>query len=1089
MNNDLTFGEWLRQRRRELDLTRQELAQHVGCGVTTLRKIEAGERRPSKELATLLATCLDIAPEEYDNFITFARTEPYPDRPPPPAPAVRPLSSSSAPVVTTPLPLFLAQDTAPIEPPPVFVARERELAELETVLATARSGKGQILFIIGGPGRGKTMLVQEFARRAQAADRELLVVSGYCNAHTGQGDPYLPFREALTMLMGDVEAKWAGGLISSAHARRLWELMPLTVPALVKQAPDLIGSFVLAEPLLERATTFAPPDVPWFKHLMTRTAHDPSAGLEQKQILAQYTALLKTVAAQRPLLLILEDLHWVDASSNALLFHLSREVGNNRILIVGSYRPDEVALSQGEVRHPLAGILGELKRRHGDIWLDLGDLAPAEGQRFVEAYLDTQPNRLGRAFREALFQQTEGHALFTVELLREMQERGDLRQGEAGYWVEGEAIDWQTLPAKVEGVIEQRINRLEEELQAILTVASIEGETFTAEVVARVQQLNERGLVQQLSRELDKQHRLVTAQALDRIGQQRLSFYRFRHYLFQHYLYHSLDELERAYLHEAVGLALEALYEGQTEPVAVQLARHFEQAGLTEKAVRYLRQAGDQARRVAAPHEAIRFYRAALEHWPAGEQAGRAETLRKLGECLWLIGQFQEALAAYEAGQALFEQLGDRVQAGAVQRLMGRLYWEQGGDRARALHHYHQALAMLEQEPESVELAHALSAIAQMHMAASYNDEAIAWGGRALALAERLGAEEVMIHALNSIGLAYMNSYQDSERGLAMLQDSLRRALTMELPHDACRAYFNMGDGLSYMCRYAEARTTFEEGLAYATRVHAIWFVGFALVRLAELDWLGGQWAAALARRQRLLEWMESVPTPTVPQVWASALLGRMYNDLGQPQAARQVLEAELPATRGRGEAETTVPHLGQLARALASLGREVETAALVQEFLAVIDRTPDAHPASTLPLLFACQWLASQPASGGLPAAQACLRRLEQAYGQIVSPETEAAYHEGQGVITLAEENLTQAVEPFRSAVAGWQTLNRPYDQLRALRGLGYALGQLGDLQQAQTARDQALHLVETLATQLDDPTLRSSFLNSSLVQKIQTQ
>jgi len=518
------------------------------------------------------------------------------------------------------------------------------------------------------------------------------------------------------------------------------------------------------------------------------------------------------------------------------------------------------------------------------------------------------------------------------------------------------------------------------------------------------------------------------------------------------------------------------------------LARHFEQAGLTEKAVRYLRQAGDQARRVAAPHEAIHFYRAALERWPAGEQAKRAETLRQLGECLWLIGQFQEALAAYEAGQALFEQLGDRVQAGAVQRLMGRLYWEQGGDRARALHHYHQALAMLEQEPESVELAHALSAISQMHMSASYNDEAIAWGGRALALAERLGAEEVMIHALNSIGSAYMNSYRDPERGLAMLQDSLRRALKMELPHDVCRAYFNMGDGLSYMCRYAEARTTFEEGLIYATRVHAIWFVGFALVRLGELDWLGGQWAAALARRQRLLEWMESLPIPTVPRVWASALLGWMHNDLGQPQAARQVLEAELPGARGRGEAETTVPHLGQLARALASLGREVETAALVQEFLAVIDRTPDAHPASTLPLLFACQWLASQPAAGGLPAAQACLRRLEQAYGQIVSPETEAAYYEGQGIITLAEENPTQAVEPFRYAVARWQALNRPYDQLRALRGLGYALGQLGDLPQAQTARDQAFHLVETLAAQLDDPTLRTSFLNSPLVQEIQT-
>jgi transcriptional regulator with XRE-family HTH domain/tetratricopeptide (TPR) repeat protein len=1087
VDDDLTLGEWLRRRRRGLDLTQKELAQRVGCGVTTIRKIEAGERRPSKELATQLAACLEIAPGEYATFITFARAEPYPGRPPSPTAAARPPGFSSAQVATTPLPPFLAQETPPPKLPPVFVARERELAGLETALAMVQSGKGQILFVIGGSGRGKTMLVQEFARRAQAADPELIVASGYCNAHTGLGDPYLPFRELLSLLTGDVEAKWAAGLLTPAHAQRLWELMPLTVPALVKQAPDLIGSFVPAEPLRERATAFAPSNAPWFKQLMTIAARAPSPGLEQKQITAQYTALLKSVAARRPLLLIMEDLHWVDASSNALLFHLSREVSNDRILIVGSYRPDEVAVSRGEVRHPLADILGELKRRHGDIWLDLGDLAPAEGQRFVEAYLDTQPNRLGRAFREALFRHTEGHALFTVELLREMQERGDLRQDANGYWVAGETIDWAKLPARVEGVIEKRIGRLPRELQAILTAASVEGETFTAEVVARVQQLNERGLVQQLSRELDKQHRLVRAQALERVGQQRLSFYCFRHHLFQQYLYHSLDETERAYLHEAVGQALEALYGEQTEQVAVQLAHHFEQAALTEKAVSYLLQAGDHARRVAAPDEAIGFYRAGLERWPNGEQARQAETLRKLGECLWLIGQFQDALAAYEAGQALFEQLGNRVQAGAMQRLIGRLYWEQGGDRARALHHYHQALAILEEGQESVELARAISAISRMHMSASENDQAIAWGERALALAERLGAEDAIIHALNNIGTAYA-AYRDRDRGLAMLQESLRRALTVGLPHDACRAYGNMGDGLIWACRYAEARATFEELLIYATRVHAIVFVGFALSRLGELDWLGGRWAAALARQPRLREWMERVPTSTAPRVWASTLLGWMHNDLGQPQTARQALEDDLPGARGLAEAQSTVLHLGQLARAFALLGPEAETTALVQEFLDLIDRTPDAHPSSTLPLLFACQWLASHPASGGLPAARACLWRLEQAHQQSGGMDIEAAYHEGQGIIALTEEDPTGAVEPFRYAARRWQALNRPYDQLRALCGLGRTLKQLGDLGQARTALDQALYLVEMLATQLDDPTLKTTFLNSRLVQEIQT-
>src|SRR5262249_44797898 len=104
---------------------------------------------------------------------------------------------------------------------------------------------------------------------------------------------------------------------------------------------------------------------------------------------------------------------------------------------------------------------------------------------------------------------------------------------------------------------------------------------------------------------LDKQHRLVRAHSLAWLGSQRLSHYRFRHQLFQQYVYHSLAEMERAYLHEAVGSVLEALYAKQSEQVAVQLARHFEQAGLMEKALTYLLQAGKRAARLAANQEAI----------------------------------------------------------------------------------------------------------------------------------------------------------------------------------------------------------------------------------------------------------------------------------------------------------------------------------------------------------------------------------------------------------------------------------------------------------------------------------------------------
>lgn len=571
------------------------------------------------------------------------------------------------------LPPFLTEEPEATKPERnVFVARERELADLTAALSTAHSGQGQILFVIGGAGRGKTVLVNEFARRVQVDDPALMVLTGYCNLHTGTGDPYLPFREALSLLLGEVEAKWSGGLISRAQARRLWAAMPLTISTLVEHAPGLIDTFVPGRPLQARAATFAPPAAAWFKRLTDIVSTSQPAPVEQKRIFTEYTALLTAVAAQRPLLLIIEDLQWVDPSSSDLLFHLSRQISDSPILIIGTYRPEEVALNRPApgakvgVRHPMAGLVSELKRRHGDIWLDLGALAAGESRHFVEAYLDTQPNRLSPAFREKLFQHTGGHALFTVEVVREMVDHHQLIRDEQGQWVESDTIDWQALPAKVEGVIERRINRLTETLQAALTIASVEGETFTAEVVARVQQLNERRLVQRLSQELDKQHRLVTAQALEWLGRQRLSGYRFRHQLFQHYLYRRLDETERAYLHEEVGNVLEALYRDQTERVAVQLARHFVEAGLTEKAVGYLRQAGERAMHLSANEEAIGHFNkglALLNTLPDTPERARQEVLLRipLGHALIATKGYgaPEVEQTFNQARVLCRQMGE----------------------------------------------------------------------------------------------------------------------------------------------------------------------------------------------------------------------------------------------------------------------------------------------------------------------------------------------------------------------------------------------------------------------------------------------
>jgi tetratricopeptide (TPR) repeat protein len=162
-----------------------------------------------------------------------------------------------------------------------------------------------------------------------------------------------------------------------------------------------------------------------------------------------------------------------------------------------------------------------------------------------------------------------------------------------------------------------------------LDVASVEGERFTAEVVADVQAENVRGLVRRLSGELDRKHRLVNAQGIRRIGTgRRLSNYRFQHNLFQAYLYNNLDEVERAILHEDIGTALENLYGDLVEEITVDLARHFTEAGIPEQAAKYLRLAGEQAAAQYANDEAVSYLSRALEMVAESDLTERYDLLR-----------------------------------------------------------------------------------------------------------------------------------------------------------------------------------------------------------------------------------------------------------------------------------------------------------------------------------------------------------------------------------------------------------------------------------------------------------------------------
>jgi DNA-binding SARP family transcriptional activator/tetratricopeptide (TPR) repeat protein len=591
--------------------------------------------------------------------------------PPPPAPEAF-------------LPGFLERDAAD-QPGPVFVAREKELARLDAYLEAALAGQGQVVFVTGGPGRGKTALLGEFVRRAMDAHSDLLVALGKCNALSGAGDPYLPFREMLSMLMGDVEARWAAGSIGRDHARRLWAALPIAAQALAERGPYITGILIDGPTLLSRAEVATELQVaPWLTRLREQVEHQRAhtKGLEQSHLFEQVTNVLCCLARTHPLLLIIDDLQWADVASTGLLFHLGRRLQGHPILLAAAYRPEEVVFGRdgaGPVKdedHPLDKVLAELKEQFGDVWVDLARSDPSQDRAFIDAFLDSEPNRLDEGFRGALFARTLGHPLFTVELLRAMQERQDLLRDDEERWIEGPALHWETLPARVEGAIEQRIGRLSPELRDILAVASVEGEEFTAQVVARVQGHEERQLLHLLSEDLERKHRLVRARNEIRAGSRHLSRYRFGHVLFRDHLYGSLSPGERRLLHREVGTALEELCGDKVGEIAASLADHF--SGDAEKERYYARLAGERAASQYANEEAVRHLSRALELTAETEITERFDLLLARERVYDRQADREAILRDLEALESLAALLGDPRKQAEVELQKGDNAFDMG---------------------------------------------------------------------------------------------------------------------------------------------------------------------------------------------------------------------------------------------------------------------------------------------------------------------------------------------------------------------------------------------------------------------------
>ncbi|HQY93844.1 hypothetical protein, partial [Caldilinea sp.] len=337
----------------------------------------------------------------------------------------------------------------------------------------------------------------------------------------------------------------------------------------------------------------------------------------------QLTHFLMRLARHAPLLLALDNLHWADAGTIALIHHLEQRLNRSHILIAAAYCPGALALEQDELGRFAGQALHEL-RRHP--LATLVDLDRADGQRFIDDLLDRTANRFDEPLRAALYRHTEGHALFTVEMIHALAERGALSQDRDGRWDASGVIDWNALPPLVEALIGERIDRLLSSNRRLLEAACVQGDEFSAQIAAEVSRMDEHLAVARLSGDLATAHHIVASSGRPADAAASGLRYRFRHHLFQAYLYNTLDEGRRVWLHRAVGSALEA-QDAQAKTASgvtpQALAWHFTQAGEHARAAGHLRTASQGALAAHAHVTAVDLLTQALALTPPEDHSAR----------------------------------------------------------------------------------------------------------------------------------------------------------------------------------------------------------------------------------------------------------------------------------------------------------------------------------------------------------------------------------------------------------------------------------------------------------------------------------
>ena len=543
----------------------------------------------------------------------------------------------------------------------------------------------------------------------------------------------------------------------------------------------------------------------------------------------------------KPVVLVIEDMHWADDATLDLMKYVGRRIGRTRATLIATYRTDEI-----HPRHPLqvaVGLLpGETVRR-----LPLTALS--------ESAVGELAQTLGRS-SAGLYAATGGNPFYVTELL---------------------AAPPGEIPHSVRDAVIARVARLSA------------GARRLAELVAAVPGHTEAWLIQAVLQVTETAVEECTLSGMMRNADDSLAF---RHELSRRAVESSITASQARTLHESILQALKC--KDRCEVSESRLVHHAVRAGDVAAVLEFAPRAAERSAGVGAHHEAIAYYRTALGHADRMSPELRASLLDSLAYECFLTSEIDDAIEAQRDALAIWRANENARRAGDTMRSLSRLHWVRGrGDEA---HRYAaEAVASLEPLGPSEELAMAFSNMAQLAVLASHDDPAIGWGERAMELAARLGNDEILAHALNNVGAARTRATGDA--GWRELERSLELSLRCGFQEHVARAYTNLAAIAIGNRDYRAAAPHLEAGLAFCAEHELYMAEGYLRALRARLHFEQGAWSKALEEAEELLRQPGLSIAARIP---ALTVLGRVLTRRGSEGALAPLEEARaLAVTTG----------------------------------------------------------------------------------------------------------------------------------------------------------------------------------------------